>query len=256
MKITLSCLVFLVIMTSCSGNNSTTTYSTGPSLNIADVAQVGIYLNSDGEFVVDGDISVPIVPIANLGSLNWNFAFETVSNNLQSKNNHLVILWQDDESDILEQDYSLNQPFQINFSKDEWVKYISYNVGGNIIVSVEKQMLEKTYPPTAIQQQTGLQPISIDYSCSDKDQVELQVGAWGKVGKYDLNLREDPVVPNDWGANVIRVLHTDEHIFVVGGPVCAYDGTWWQIKTESSDIGWSRELEASKGRLLIRVNNP
>ena len=93
-----------------------------------------------------------------------------------------------------------------------------------------------------------------NYDCPDKNLVELYIGAWGKVRKYDLSLREQPIVPSTWDANIIRVLSDGEHIYVVGGPECAHDGTWWQIKTESGTIGWSREYLPSKGRLIVKIN--
>ncbi len=95
-------------------------------------------------------------------------------------------------------------------------------------------------------------PIPSSYQCPDLDKVELQIGAWGMVRKYDLSLRKEPIVPEVWDSNIIRVLHDGERIYVVGGPKCSHDGTWWQIKTESDDVGWSREYLPSKGRLLIR----
>jgi hypothetical protein len=89
---------------------------------------------------------------------------------------------------------------------------------------------------------------------ADQNTVELQIGAWGKIRKYDVSLRKEPVVPEDWDGNIIRVLRAEERIRVIDGPVCAYNGTWWKVKTESSDIGWSREMLPDKGRLIIRIN--
>lgn len=108
--------------------------------------------------------------------------------------------------------------------------------------------------PTATSKpSSSLQPIPANYSCPDKDKVELQVGASGKIRKYDVNLRKEPKVPDQWDANVIRVLHDGENVKVIDGPVCAHDGTWWKVTTESSNVGWVRELQPSTGRLIVRT---
>lgn len=110
----------------------------------------------------------------------------------------------------------------------------------------------KTVKPT-LGSTNSLQPISPNYKCPDKDRVELQVGASGKVRKYDVNLRKEPVVPEQWDANVIRVLQDGEKIKVVGGPRCSHDGTWWEVRSESGSTGWVREIQPSLGRLIIRI---
>lgn len=94
-----------------------------------------------------------------------------------------------------------------------------------------------------------LQPIPVDYSCPDKNKIKLQVGAFAEIGKRDVNIREEPVVPEVSDANVILVLRWRDKIQVIGGPTCSHDGTWWKVKTESGRVGWAREI--SKGNVLL-----
>lgn len=97
------------------------------------------------------------------------------------------------------------------------------------------------------------EPIPSNYECPDKNQIELQVGVYGMVRKYDLNLRKEPIVPEQWDANIIRVLRDGEKLKIIGGPRCSHDGTWWEVLSESGTTGWAREMQPSKGRLIIRI---
>lgn len=101
---------------------------------------------------------------------------------------------------------------------------------------------------------SGLEPIPASYKCADKSKIKLQVGALGEVRKYDVNLRTEPIVPEVWDANVIRVLHDGDKLRIIGGPTCAYNGTWWEVLTESDEKGWVREIQTSNGRLVFRIN--
>ncbi len=93
------------------------------------------------------------------------------------------------------------------------------------------------------------QPIPASYSCPDKNKIKLQVGAFAEIGKRDVNIREEPVVPEVSDANVILILRWRDKIQVIGGPTCSHDGTWWKVKTESGIVGWAREI--SKGNVLL-----
>lgn len=102
---------------------------------------------------------------------------------------------------------------------------------------------------TSVITESKLQPIPADYSCPDKNKIKLQVGAFAEIGKRDVNIREEPIVPDVSDANVILVLRWKDQIQIIGGPTCSHDGTWWKIKTESGTVGWAREI--SKGNLLL-----
>ena len=90
-----------------------------------------------------------------------------------------------------------------------------------------------------------------EYECPDKNQIKLRIGSTGMVQKFDVNLRKEPVVPNDYYINVVTRLSDGAKVTVLDGPTCAYDGSWWKVETESNDIGWVREIQPSKGTLII-----
>jgi hypothetical protein len=98
-----------------------------------------------------------------------------------------------------------------------------------------------------------LVPIPKEYTCPDLARVELQIGARGKIRKYDLNLRSEPVVPQVWDANILLALHDNDRVEVLDGPRCVYGGSWWMVRTETGVIGWSREMLPDKGRLIERI---
>jgi hypothetical protein len=100
------------------------------------------------------------------------------------------------------------------------------------------------------------QPIPASYQCSDKNDIVFQVGALGKVRTADVSLRRDPFVPDGEQANIIRTLLKGEHIRVLDGPICSQGGTWWEVFTESSSVGWIREILPGEGNVIIRVFRP
>lgn len=106
---------------------------------------------------------------------------------------------------------------------------------------------------THLPMQIILEPIPSSYKCPDKNKIQLQVGAQAVIGEYDVNLREQPVVPDDYYANIVLVLRKGDELQIIDGPVCSHDGSWWKVKTKSGKIGWSRE-QSSVGILLIRTD--
>ena len=115
--------------------------------------------------------------------------------------------------------------------------------------------IRPTLIPTTkpISTQNNLEPIPASYRCPDKDKINLQVGAFAEIGRLDVNLREEPVVPQVSDANVILVLRRGDKVQVIDGPTCSHDGTWWELLTESGMVGWGREI--SRGTvLLIRID--
>jgi hypothetical protein len=136
---TLVCLSLIFLVLAGCGS---TTVSTGPKAGIGPL-EVGLHLDSNGKLVLDTSISVPLIGDKDLGAgLNWETTFSTVLNQVSDKQNHLVILWQDDSGNIREQEYSLGQAFTVNFEHDQWVRKIEHVAGGNVVVFVEKQEME------------------------------------------------------------------------------------------------------------------
>ncbi|MCK6584240.1 MAG: SH3 domain-containing protein, partial [Anaerolineales bacterium] len=121
----------------------------------------------------------------------------------------------------------------------------SYVVPATVIVT-------KTFRSTS----TQLQPIRLTktpkpsdlagYSCPDKSKIKLRVGEKAIVPYYDVNLREQPIVPEVWDANIVVMLRKGDTMLVIGGPKCAHEGTWWEVKTDNGYTGWVRELQPNK----------
>lgn len=84
------------------------------------------------------------------------------------------------------------------------------------------------------------------YSCPDKSKIKLRVGMRAIVPYYDVNLREEPIVPEVWDANIVVMLRQGDTMLVIGGPKCAHEGTWWEVKTDQGYTGWVRELQPNK----------
>lgn len=90
---------------------------------------------------------------------------------------------------------------------------------------------------------------SANYWCNDLSGVNLQVGDDVRVVYPKVNLRSSPMVPQTWDANIIAQIEEGERVAIIGGPECAHEGTWWQVRTEDGDTGWMREF-ISDGYLL------
>ena len=70
--------------------------------------------------------------------------------------------------------------------------------------------------------------------------------------KDKIELLERPAASGTPGHKVLRLLQARERILVQDGPQCKDNATWWEVKTESSTIGWARELDPAGRRLLKR----
>src|SRR5271157_2209551 len=132
MKTVVYSLFILLLVSGCG----TVTTESGPSVNVG-LARVSLHVNNQGQFVVNGQISIPIV----LGIIDWDVAFNDVLNNSNNKSNYLIVLSQDENNNVTENDYPIGQPFQIDFEQDQWVRRISHQPNGAIIVIVDKQAM-------------------------------------------------------------------------------------------------------------------
>jgi uncharacterized protein YgiM (DUF1202 family) len=90
---------------------------------------------------------------------------------------------------------------------------------------------------------------SAEYWCNDLSGVNLQVGDSARVVYPKVNLRSSPEVPQTWDANIVAQIDEGIRVTIIGGPECAHEGTWWQIRTEDGYTGWMREF-ISDGYLL------
>lgn len=139
-------------------------------------------------------------------------------------------------------------PFQLAFFVDDCSNNIPSVQSGNDlqpnstppppVTTVIVRITSSAIPPTLVQQGSDF----TNYSCPDKSKVKLRVGMRAIVSRDDVNLRSTPKVPNDWDANIITILHQGNKMTIIGGPKCAHDGTWWEVKTDRGYTGWIREL--------------
>jgi len=102
---------------------------------------------------------------------------------------------------------------------------------------------------TPTETQTTIQPTP--YNCPDLAVVRLSIGANAQVAAAKLNMRSTPRVPSDYAANIVKELAKGDRLAVIGGPECAHDGTWWEVRTESGETGWVREALADQR--LVRL---
>lgn len=122
-----------VLLSSCQAD---TTVYTGPVVNAGPVT-ISATLNSNGEIVIGGALSIPTpLGIRELG-LSWEVGFETTIKQASTKQYTLFILYKDESGQIIQNEYAINEPFEINFSDEQWVRQIKNPGSGNIIVAVE-----------------------------------------------------------------------------------------------------------------------
>jgi hypothetical protein len=227
--------ITVALLSACGTN---TTYYTGPSVDVADVIQVSMHLNSRGEFVVGGQVSVPLARAENLGGISWDFGFETVLNQAAEKSNYLIILWQDGSGDIREDDYAIGQPFKITFEHDQWVERIEHAGQGNIIVSVEKQEIPMTVAPP----QPTVPPVEIDKSFAS---ISCENGI------TQVNLRRTPGYTNKNDAqDVIYKIDCGARVEILGESRHADGLTWWNVSWNGY-TGWLADHTGSGREILI-----
>jgi hypothetical protein len=94
-------------------------------------------------------------------------------------------------------------------------------------------------------------PSTQTYLCDDLSYVKLKVGDRAKVVWLKVNLRTAPIVPMEYYENSIAKVEQGTPITIIGGPACAHEGTWWQVRTKKGQTGWMREYLPSSGEYLI-----
>lgn len=88
------------------------------------------------------------------------------------------------------------------------------------------------------------------YWCDDLSYVKLKVGDRAKVVWEKVNLRTAPIVPDEYYENSIAKVEKGTRLTIIGGPACAHNGTWWQVRTQDGLVGWMRERVESVGYLI------
>lgn len=88
------------------------------------------------------------------------------------------------------------------------------------------------------------------YWCDDLSYVKLKIGDRAKVVWEKVNLRTAPIVPQEYYENSIAKVDQGTRLTVIGGPACAHNGTWWQVRLQNGLVGWMRERTSSAGYLI------
>jgi hypothetical protein len=126
-----------------SGCGSKTVGFTGPALNAGPVT-ISAYINTDGEVTLSGTYSLGAPE--KIGP-SWDVGFQTTLNQAASKKYTLFILYRNSNGDIIKQECDINQPFEIDFTNDQWVKKIQHDGNGNIVVYVEPNPIPASSTP-------------------------------------------------------------------------------------------------------------
>lgn len=208
--------------------------------------KVSASVNTKGEIQLSGAYIIKKFDAGKLGNVSWEAGITETLRFARSKTNTLFILYEEN-GEVIRQMYDFGQPFEITFASDQWVRRIENDGGGNTVVFVEKRVA----PPSQARTESGTDndSQSNDYWCDDLDGVRLQIGETARVVSPKVNLRSSPVVPQTWNANIVAQIEEGVQVTVIGGPECAHEGTWWQVRTEYGETGWMREF-VSDGYLL------
>lgn len=89
------------------------------------------------------------------------------------------------------------------------------------------------------------QSTTSSYWCDDLSKVRLKVGDSAKVVWPKVNLRSAPIVPMEYYENSLAKVDEGTKLSIIGGPACAHNGTWWQVRLASGKTGWMREYISS-----------
>ncbi len=216
-------MIFLSACSSGAGSEHPITINTGPSVHAGPV-EIGLHLNSAGKFVLEGGVSVPIIGDNFIG-VTWDAGFETVLNEAQNTHNYLYLMWEHGDGTVYQDAYDIGQPFSINFEHQQWVRRISSDEYGNIIVQVEIQdMGKETYP------------------CYGTVDTRVGVGQMARVTVTDnhlpLRIRSLPIAES-W--TYITSLDEGTEMRILDGPACYGGWTWWKVQTDDGYTGWVSE---------------
>lgn len=200
-------------------------------------AKISASVNTKGEIQLSGAYAIKEFDAGSLGEVSWEVGVTETLKLAQSKTNTLFILYEENGK-IVRQMYDFGQPFEVAFAHDQWVRSIENDGRGNTVVFVEKRVAS----PSADKPETVREGSSTAYWCDDLSGVKLKMGDTARVVWPKVNLRSSPVVPQTWDANIILQVEEGVQVTVIGGPECAHEGTWWEVRTEYGDAGWMREF--------------
>ncbi len=235
--------LFLIFLLVGCGNVSGSG-STGPQVVIADVVEIALSVDTNGEIHLNGGVSIP-TPIQGVVAVNWLVGFDLVLNEAQQTSNMLYILYDDGYGNIIQNAYDIGQPFEITFAKNEWVRKIKHAGNGSIVIFVERIPNEVVQPKqepdnTVSQQSQPVEPVvSSSSSCPGAPTQRVVVGdkAYVCTQRDRLIVRKGPGKSEP---EITRIV-TGTNFVIVKGPICADSWSWWRIRTNDGVVGWVSE---------------
>lgn len=128
-------ILMAVVLVGCNVRGSG---ATGPQITIAKIYSIALTVNDDSEIHLSGQIAIPTPLRTKLIDLDWLVAFDLVFNEAQQAKNSLFVLYDDDFGNIAKDVYAIDQPFKLEFARNEWVRKIQNTEDGSIVVFVER----------------------------------------------------------------------------------------------------------------------
>lgn len=205
------------------------------------VVPVRIAVNTRGEVSAgfSGEVNTPIGTFDIGGGVSVN----AIQNQYSGK---VLIVRVDDEVSVynLEEGKAFNVTFDDSNTLYKKVA-LDYKTNGDIVLELES--VQSGFAPQAA---SSIQQNNTNkYWCDDLQGIHLAVGDNARIVWPKVNLRSSPIVPQDYYANITTELEEGTSVKIIGGPECAHEGTWWEIRTEYGDTGWVREF-ISDGYLM------
>ncbi len=143
-------VVFFALLISLACGGGKTTYHTGPYAQ-AGPASVALMINSQGDIVLSGELASPkLIGFGPVG-VGWTAGFEQLVYEAEKTPQALFILWEDESGIIKQKQYDIDQPFEVTFGSNDWVRKIERLDNGSIVVAVEyREMIQVVSVPTSV----------------------------------------------------------------------------------------------------------
>ena len=203
------------------------------------VIPVRISINSRGE--VNASASYEWVTPIGVFDVGGGVSVNAIRNDYSS---NILIVRVDDKASV----YELKEGARFDVSFDDsntLYKKVAFHKEPNGDIILELESVRGNNEDSQSESSSN----SSNYWCDDLDGVHLQSGDNARVVYSKVNLRSSPEVPQTWDANIVAQVEEGVQVEIIGGPECAHEGTWWEVRTEYGDVGWMREF-ISDGYLL------
>jgi hypothetical protein len=231
------------ILAACGGGS----LSTGPIVEVLDAIELSLTVDTNGEIHLSGNVAIPTPIHTKIVNVDWLVGFDLVLNDAKNTSNTLYLLYDDGYGNFSQDTYAIDQPFEIIFAEDEWVRKFRHVGDGNIVVFVERIPDEITLP-LPNEPRPNSQPTSQANSQSQSTVISSCPGAPPQrvvVGDkaYVCTKSDRLIVHKGPGKNepeITRIVTGTEFV-VVKGPVCSDNWSFWRIRTKDGIVGWVSE---------------